>query len=260
MLGQQNYVWIICTVGYSYLCMPWQSPQTFPILRTNQVHIWRAPLKRNKEELAQLSALLNSQEKARADKFIAEHAKNNFTTARGILRYLLAKYLQTNPQDLTFQQNQHGKLHLESSELQFNISHSRDWALFIFAMNQPVGVDIEFIRNDFDFAPIAQRFFSKKENMELLALPQDQQLRAFFNCWSRKEAFIKALGKGLFCALDGFSVEVSSKKEGKLQLHVADIEFDTKNWSLEALNPVEGYVGAFTTSLSEYKACLYDFC
>jgi 4'-phosphopantetheinyl transferase len=238
--------------------MTWQSPTTFPGLQTNQVHVWHASLKQNERELAELLNLLDFQEKERAAKFISEQAKNNFIAARGVLRSLLAKYLHVKPQDLVFQQGQYGKLYLESSTLQFNISHSHDLALFIFALHQPVGIDVEFIRDDFDFVPIAQRFFSKKETTDLLTLPPDQQLHAFFNCWSRKEAFIKAIGKGIFFALDEFSVEVSNKQKGRLQLQITDPEFNAKNWALEALNPADGYVGAFATTLQKYEVGLYD--
>ncbi len=238
--------------------MSWQTPSIFPILQTNQVHVWRASLKQNVKELAELLNLLDIQEKNRAAKFISEKAKNNFIAARGILRSLLAKYLHVKPQDLVFKQGQYGKLYLDSSILQFNISHSNDLALFIFALHQPVGIDVEFIRNDFDFVPIAQRFFSKKETADLLTLPPNQQLHAFFNCWSRKEAFIKAIGKGIFFALDEFSAEVSNKQEGRLQLQITDPEFNAKDWSLEALNPADSYVGAFATSWQKYEIGFYE--
>jgi len=238
--------------------MLWQSPLTFPTLTTNQVHIWRASLKQNKEEVAQLLNLLNIQEKNRGSKFIAEQARNNFIVARGILRCLLAKYLRVKPQDLVFTQNQYGKLYLDSSTLQFNLSHSHDFALFAFTLEHPIGVDIEFIRDNFDHVSIAERFFSKKENTDLLALPPKEQLHAFFNCWSRKEAFIKAIGKGIFFALDKFSVEISNKQEGPLQLQITDPEFNADNWSLEALNPADGYVGAFATSCQKYETYFYD--
>lgn len=238
--------------------MSWQSSAIFPTLQTNQVHVWRASLKRNEMELAELLNLLDIQEKNRAAKFISEQAKNNFIAARGILRSLLAKYLHVKPQDLVFKQGQYGKLYLDSSILQFNISHSHDLALFIFALHQPVGIDVEFIRDDFDFVHIAQRFFSKKETADLLTLLPNQQLHAFFNCWSRKEAFIKAIGKGIFFALDEFSVEVSNKQEGRLQLHITDPEFNAKDWSLEALNPADGYVGAFAISQQKYEVGFYE--
>jgi 4'-phosphopantetheinyl transferase len=239
--------------------MSWQTPANFPILSTKQVHVWRASLKQNKKDLVELSSSLSSQEKTRGSKFIVERAKNNFIVARGILRWLLAKYLQVKPQDLVFKQNQYGKLYLDPYKLQFNISHAHDLALFAFSLDNPIGVDIEFIRNNFGFVDIAQRFFSKKENTALLNLPKAKQLHAFFNCWSRKEAFIKAVGKGIFFDLDKFSVEVSNKQVGRLQLQIIDPAYNVNDWSLEALNPAEGYVGAFATLCQKYKICLYAF-
>lgn len=246
--------------------MLWQSPPIFPLLKNNQIHIWRTILERDKEKLSELLNLLNSQEKERADKFMVEHAKNNFIIARGSLRQLLAKYLQTTPQSLVFQQNKYGKLFLntsmQQSSIQFNISHSRNFALFIFTLNHPVGIDIEYIRNDsgFELVNTAQRFFSTTESAIIANLPSKQQLSAFFNCWSRKEAVIKAIGDGVFFGLDKFSVEISNKKEGRLQLQFANDKFNKKGWSLEALDPAVGYTGAFATPLSEYVPNFYNLC
>ena len=230
--------------------MLWQTPKVFPLLQPNQVHIWRAQLKRNEKDFI---GLLNSQEKLRASKFIAPQAKKNFIVARGILRQLLGKYLGVKPQDLLLHQNRYGKLYLDSS-LQFNISHSQDLGLFAFTQHHAIGVDIEFIRTDFECVAIAQRFFSPTECSSLLALPADHQVAAFFHCWSRKEAFIKALGKGLFCELDSFSVEVSQKKFGRLQLHLNN----NNSWSLEALCPASGFVGAFATPYCNYETSFYQ--
>jgi len=237
--------------------MSWQSPKFFPILQANQVHIWRASLTRAEKELVELRALLNLQEKERAAKFVVKNAANSFIVARGILRRLLSRYLQTFPQDLVFQQNQYGKLYLDSSPVQFNLSHSHDLALFIFALNRPVGVDVEFIRADYDFADIARKFFSKAESTELFSLPKDEQLHAFFNCWTRKEAFIKAKGVGMFCALDKFSVEVTSNKEGRMRLESYD-ELDSNNWILEAINPADMYAGAFVVESPSYTINFYQ--
>ena len=226
-------------------------PESFPILRPKQVHIWYAQLKRREKDFI---GFLNAQEKLRASKFIAASARNNFIVARGILRHLLGRYLGVKPQDLLLRQNRYGKLYLDAS-VQFNISHSQGLGLFAFTQNHVIGVDIEFIRTNFDFVAIAQRFFSPTERSSLLSLPADHQAAAFFHCWSRKEAFIKALGKGLFCELDSFSVEVSRQKFGRLQLH----SNSNNNWSLEALYPADGFVGAFATAYCDYTASFYRF-
>ena len=239
--------------------MQWQISRVFPVLKPKDVHIWRASLTRNQADLDKLFFLLNPEEKERAAKYIVKKAADSFIVSRAILRTLIAKYLQIDSQNISFQQNKYGKLRLDSSPLQFNISHSHDLALFIFALDVPVGIDVEFIRNDYEFADIANKFFSKTEVAELFSLPVSQQIQAFFNCWSRKEAFIKALGNGLFTALDKFSVEVSARKEGRVRLSDSGGGLDTQSWILEALDPADGYVGAFAVGLSEYATSFYDF-
>ena len=238
--------------------MLWQSPKTFPILSKNQLHIWRAPLARQAAELVELKSFLNREEQLKAAKFIVKDAANSFIVARGLLRKLLANYLQVSPQDLVFEQNEHGKLYLESSSLQFNLSHSRSLSLFIFSIDNPVGVDVEFIRKDYEFFDIVKKFFSKKESEALFSLPADEQRQAFFNCWTCKEAFIKAKGVGMFCALDDFSVEVSNSKWGKMKLENSCDVLDSKGWSLEAIDPEKMYSGAFSTNMSEYRVDFYQ--
>lgn len=238
--------------------MQWQFPKVFPRLQTNQIHVWRTSLKRTEKESLELIDLLDSKEKEHANRFIAKNAANNFIVARGILRKLLAGYLEILPQNLIFERNQYGKLYLDASPLQFNLSHSKDLALFIFALNYPVGIDVEFIRDDYDFADIAKRFFSKKEVAELFSLPEDEQLLAFFNCWSRKEAFIKAMGVGMFYTLDKFSVGVTSAKSGKIGFEHSSDELDTNNWVLEAIDPANGYTGAFVVGSSSYSVGFYQ--
>lgn len=241
--------------------MLWQVPDIFPNLNVGEVHIWRVPLVGTREDIAELSGLLNQQELERAAKFVVTGIGDRFIMARGMLRKLLAKYLCVDPKGLVFQQNKYGKLYLDFSRLQFNISHSHDLGLFIFALDMPVGVDVEFIREGYKFKDIAQKFFSQDEAAELFALAPEIQEQAFFNCWSRKEAFIKALGVGLFCALDSFSVEVSNSKWGKQRLvyndNIACINC-AKKWSLEALDPADSYVGAMVVGAVEYVVNFYD--
>lgn len=239
--------------------MLWQRPQNFPILKNNEVHVWRALIKHPEDKIIEFSNTLTSKEKERASKFMVKHAANSFIAARAILRTLLSKYLGVGAQDLVFKQNQYGKPYLDSSPLQFNLSHSHDFALFVFALNNPVGVDVEYIRSDYDFVDIAKRFFSPNEVNELFSLPKHEQSQAFFNCWARKEAFIKGLGVGMFKELNKFSVEVSYKKEGRVSLLFDQNEHpDSSAWSLEALDPLDGYAGAFAVATNDYQLVLND--
>jgi 4'-phosphopantetheinyl transferase len=227
--------------------MLWQKIKNFsddfPILKNNQVHIWRICTKRKKHELAIFLSLLNLSEKERANNFLVEHAKNNFIVARGVLRQLLARYLQIKPQAIEFQYNEYGKLFIEPALINFNLSHAHDFVLLAFVFDKKIGIDIELLQNNVDFINIAQRFFSPQESTALIAMPKEQQLEAFFNCWSRKEAVIKTTGKGIFFGLDKFSVEISNKRTGRVGISFNE----TSGWSLEALDPAWGYVGAFAT-------------
>lgn len=239
----------------------WQPPKIFPILKFGHIHIWRASLIYTEKEQQLFLGLLSSQEKERAAKYMVKHAASHFIVARGVLRILLARYLNVLPGQLVFHQNKYGKLYLEDYPVQFNLSHSQDLALFIFALNCPVGIDLEFIREDFDYVDIAKKFFAESEVESLFALPLHQQLQAFFNCWSRKEAFIKAIGTGMFTSLDKFSVEVFWQKNGPVRLTAAmdNVVLHPQAWSIEALDPADKYAGAFAARLSTYNVSFYDY-
>lgn len=241
--------------------MQWQLCKIFPELSNNQIHIWRMQIKQNSQQLSELASFLNQKERNRAERFKVEKAKNSFIIARGALRLLLSKYLHIEPKEIIFTQNDYGKPLLNSNLVKFNISHSGDYVLFIFAKNYHVGVDVECVRNNFDFMAIAQKFFAPQEVIDLLNIPQEQQLWAFFNCWSRKEAFIKSVGKGIFFALDKFAVEVCNKTSGKLKLSIDNDklgELEQVNWSLEALNLDNNHVGAFAVSGKDYEINCYN--
>ena len=240
--------------------MRWQISKNFSALTVDKVHIWRANLARPEKEIANFLAILNVQERERADRFMVQAARSSFIVARAILRQLLARYLTVKAQEVIFRQNSYGKLYVDATPLQFNLSHSHGLAVFIFALETPVGIDVEFIRDDYNFEEIAQKFFSPIEAAQLFALPEEQRPQAFFNCWSRKEAFIKALGTGMFSSLDKFAVEVFYNKEGVVKLLQVENDLDQKSWRLEAFDPMTKYAGAFAVKRS--SACttsFYDF-
>ena len=177
-------------------------------LRT-EVHVWRVPLNIPDKLLNQLFQLLNKDENDRANRFHFEKDRKRYISTRGHLRVLLGKYLKQEPDTLVFRYNKYGKPFLTDNSIEFNVSHSNDLGLIAFDQDQEIGVDIEWMRPDFGGLKIAKRFFSSEEVLELEALPPDEQAQGFFNCWSRKEAYIKALGKGLAIPLDKFSVNLS---------------------------------------------------
>jgi 4'-phosphopantetheinyl transferase len=225
------------------------SVQTDPhfLLAPDEVHIWRACLKPDQATAQASFETLTLAERQRADKFYFARDRERFIVGRGVLRRILSRYLNVLPKQIRFSYNQFGKPALsaetDDSQLRFNVSHSHELALYALARRREIGVDIEYARDDFASLEIAERFFSPKEIAMLRALPASDLTTAFFNCWTRKEAFIKALGEGLSHPLDRFSVSLKPGEPASL-LSVDDIPQESTRWSLVELFPGVGYAAA----------------
>jgi 4'-phosphopantetheinyl transferase len=187
----------------------------------------------------QFRSLLSSDEAARAARFRFEHLQHSFILARGALRILLGRYLNTSPADLAFSYAAKGKPALAgSANLQFNASHSGDLALFAFTLDCDLGVDIEAVRSMPDMEDVAGRFFCAEEIAELMALSPGQRDQAFFLCWTRKEAYIKATGEGLSVPLDAFRVTLRPGDPARM-VHLECDPIAAQAWTLHdlALDP-----------------------
>jgi len=208
----------------------------------DEIHVWQAGLDREEKFLCQLEATLSLEEKARADRFHFANDRNRFVAARGLLRELLGKYLQLAPAALEFSYEQHGKPALAereaSSGLCFNLSHSAGLAVYAIAKQRNLGIDVEHVRPESAGDDIAQRYFSAREVSDLRTLPPEERVAAFFRCWTRKEAYLKATGMGLQIPLDSFSV---SLLPGKPAQFLGGVE---ARWHMDAFHPAEGYVAA----------------
>jgi 4'-phosphopantetheinyl transferase len=193
------------------------------------------------------AALLSETERQRADRFVFDCDRRRFTVARAQLRRLLSKRLGTQPEAVEFVYGAHGKPSLAQqcaeSDLHFNVSHSDDVAAYAFSTEREVGIDIESIRMIRDAKEIAARFFSPSENDAYLALDPNERPVGFFNCWTRKEAFIKALGDGLCHPLDSFDVSLTPGKPAKI-LRVEDTSGEDCGWTLHSFLPGPGLIGA----------------
>jgi len=175
------------------------------MIPAGEVHVWRAWLDVSADLLGELEASLSPDERERAARFRFAKDRDRFVAARGILRDILARYLGVNAAALRFRYGAAGKPALEdSSELRFNASHSHGFALYAVTMEKDVGIDVELIRPRVAEERIAERFFRPSEAASLRALPQEKQAEAFFRIWTRKEAYIKAVGTGLSMPLDSF--------------------------------------------------------
>jgi len=208
----------------------------------DEIHVWRAALDREDHAVGQLESTLSLEEKARADRFHFANDRKRFVVARGLLRELLGAYLRQAPASLEFSYGQLGKPSLAGgnslSGLCFNLSHSAHVVLYAIARERNLGIDVEHVRPDSAGDDIAKRYFSAREVSDLRTLPPEDRVEGFFNCWTRKEAYLKATGMGLHIALDSFTVSVLPNQPARF---VGGVE---PQWHLAAHRPSEGYVAA----------------
>lgn len=217
-------------------------------LPAGEVHVWLADL--NQFGPDGLLPLLSPDELTRADSFYFTEDRNHFIVARGLLRKLLASYLSADAGRLSFTYAEKGKPSLVDGPdawLKFNLAHSRDLALFAFSRDREIGVDLEFIRNDVAEEELAERFFSESEAQTLKALPHDRRRQGFFNCWTRKEAYIKARGAGLSMSLAEFAVSLAPGDEAAL-LHNRVEPDELNRWAMKVVDVPAGYAGALVAA------------
>lgn len=216
------------------------------VLDDDEAHVWRADLHREPSTVRSFFDLLAPDEKQRANRFHFEKDRTHFVVARGVLRRLLARYLDADPALLRFTYNRFGKPALahdaNDPPLNFNLSHAHGLALYALTRGREIGLDVEFIRPEFAGLEIAERFFSPAEVAALRALPAHWQTEAFFNCWTRKEAYIKARGEGLSHPLDSFTVSLAPGQPATLLS--ADDPHEASRWSLAEIKPATGYAAA----------------
>ena len=223
----------------------WLLPPPNLTLENSEVHVWQAELELDAASLNQLQMLLAPDEQCRAAKFRFKRDRNSYTAARGLLRLILSVYLNERPESIQLTYSTYGKpaLHPGYDELlEFNVSHSQGIALYAVSRCAPVGIDIEYIRPDLRWREIVEHSFSALEVKTLFQLPDVQQQRAFFQCWTRKEAYIKAKGQGLSIPLNQFDVSLAPHEPVAL-LRTSDPQ-EASQWSLLDLSPREHFAGA----------------
>lgn len=223
---------------------PPPAPARFELL-ADEVHVWLAWLELPAERLERLRGTLAPDERERAARFRFERDRRRFVAARGMLRELLGRYAGRDPASIAFDLNAYGKPSLPNAlagGLRFNLSHAHEVALLAVSRGRDLGVDIEHFRPDLPLA-IADRYFSPGELADLRSVPEPLRPTAFLNCWTRKEAYIKARGEGLSLALDSFDVTLIPGEPARL-LEVRGALSDTRRWSLRALPAPAGYCAA----------------
>jgi 4'-phosphopantetheinyl transferase len=213
-------------------------------LGSREVHVWGVWLSGSDASLDYYRSTLSSEELRRAERFRFEHLRHSYTRSRGSLRLLLAHYLACLPNEIELTCRPKGKPILrDSSPIHFNASHSGQMALYAFTLRCELGVDVEQLRKLDEPESIAARFFSTAEASELLSLAPEERGPAFFRCWTRKEAYVKAIGEGLAIPLDRFQVTLLPGVPARF-VKVASDMGTAADWTLDHLEIAPGYLGA----------------
>ena len=225
----------------------WRLPREAPVLGSDEVHVWRAALDQSPSQRDGLLCTLAKDEQAKAGRFYFQIDRERSIVARGALREILGLYMSRAAQSVSFCHGPQGKPALDGESgidaIHFNVSHSHGLALFAVTRRREVGIDLEFIREGLDAEQLAGRFFSQREIATLRALPTGLRKHAFFLCWSRKEAYIKARGEGLSMPLDQFDVSLIPGEPAALLGTRPDSD-EAARWSLRDLSVAPGYVSA----------------
>ncbi|HET6230020.1 MAG TPA: 4'-phosphopantetheinyl transferase superfamily protein [Longimicrobiaceae bacterium] len=240
----------------------WDGAPADLALAGGDVHVWRASLEPPAPELARLAATLAEDEQVRAARFRFPVHRDRYVAGRGILRVLLGRYLGIRPREVRLTYTAHGKPALAdqggAGGLCFNVSNTEALGLYAFARGRHLGVDVEHVRPMPDGVAIARRFFSAPENEVFAALPEEGRELAFFTCWTRKEAYIKAVGEGLSMPLDRFDVTLVPGDPARLLATRPDAS-EAARWVLHELHPGAGFVGALMVEGSGCAISCYDW-
>lgn len=228
-----------------------QSPLT-----ESTVHIWSVDLDQCKNDLHSAASVLSKDELERANRYYFEHDRVRYAAARMILRILLGWYENIAPHQLNFHYNDYGKPFINNvhgkNHTHFNVSHSQNQALFAFSRADELGIDIEFMRPSFATVDIAKRYFSPDELTDLQYTPVEDRVISFYDCWTRKEAYIKAKGLGLSLALNSFSVDLLTDSRGNLRRSVY-YPRDESAFTIQPLSCMHDYRAALAINRTDYQ-------
>jgi 4'-phosphopantetheinyl transferase len=217
----------------------WLTPPTNLNLRTEHVHIWRIHLHQPESILSKYRETLSSDEITRAERFYFPEHRQRFVVGRGSLRNILGRYLGVSPSAVAFDYQPRGKPFLAdkfaASGLRFNLSHSQDLGLCGVSYQQPIGVDLEYMRQLSDLESLAKRFFLPAEYELVASLPPEQKQQIFFRYWTCKEAYLKATGDGLV-QLEQVAISLTTIDSAKLGV--------PGEWNLQELIPADNFAAA----------------
>jgi 4'-phosphopantetheinyl transferase len=240
----------------------WIRPETRAPFPENAIHLWRATLDGTERQLGRLETVLGTEERRRARAFRGEVDRKRYLASHGILRILLSRYLKRKPQELEYVYDGLGKPRLSGRNgvpISYSISHSSGMALYAFASGHRIGVDLECVQPLEGAQDIVLRYFAQDETALLLNCDDDCRQEAFFRIWTLKEAYVKAIGEGMQCPFDRFSISHCPLCEAD-SARISDRGRAGGEWVLKSVVPSPRYVGAVAFEGSEVFLTKFDWC
>jgi 4'-phosphopantetheinyl transferase len=228
----------------------WSQAIPGEMICSNEVHVWRESLDLSLLQDKHLLGILSSDELVRAGRLRFERDQRRFIAARGILRIILGRYLGENPHKIRFEYTSNGKPILTNNPgydtLHFNLSHSDALALYAVTRGRSIGIDIERVRDDAAVEEIAQKFFSQNEISSLEGIHKKKQNELFFRYWTRKEALLKAMGKGISFPMEQFDVSLINGRDLS-PIIISGDKRESPRWYVQDLFPGSGYAAAIAS-------------
>lgn len=228
----------------------------------DQVHLWLADLDIGASRRGYLLGTLTEDERARASRFRFERDRTRFIAARGLLRSILASYLEVAPEGLRFRYGPYGKPYLSLPsgfpDVRFNLSHSQDLALYAVSVGREVGVDLERVQSWGRAHEIAARFFSARELSALMTATKTERAELFFAYWTAKEAYLKAKGEGLSKGLGGLVFQLEPGKSKLLQAAWKN-HSDKRPFEVKTLKPAPGFVAALAAAGGGWQLLTFEY-
>ncbi|MEX2287165.1 MAG: 4'-phosphopantetheinyl transferase superfamily protein [Planctomycetaceae bacterium] len=236
--------------------------ESFPQCSSRELHVWRVDLDHPAVAIGVLGEFLSPEERQRAARFLRDTDRQRFIVGHSALRTILGRYLGVSPGRVEITDRPDGKPQLlpspTVSPLRFNLSHSEGLALVAVALDREVGIDVERVRPLADVENIVERYFAPGERGKWQALPDHERLAAFFRCWTRKEAYLKACGTGLSLGLDRFEVSFAPGEPARL-LWCGDANDTSAQWIVYDVSPSRSYMAACVVEVGIEMVSIYDW-
>ncbi|WP_447969013.1 4'-phosphopantetheinyl transferase family protein [Nitrospira sp. M1] len=239
----------------------WRHPKQSMTLPPHVVHIWKVGLTPQEHQLPELQRLLSTDEIERAQRLKFQEHRHAFIAARSALRLIISRYLQVEASSLVFSHGPQGKPFLkqpaQDPPLFFNLSHTQHFALYAFALNQEVGIDLEYAHRTLSYQSLIERICSEQEKAIISAMSQSEQKQSFLTCWTRKEAYVKATGKGLSFPLQDITVSLPPVPTALLKVSGHDEE--PSRWTMHEIQVDRDHVAALVVAGQNWKPAFWEW-